>query len=40
MSKWIAIGMAGFLLGLKYRQCGKWLCCKKTRRKIMKLIGL
>lgn len=40
MSKWFAAGMAGFLLGLKCRECARRLCSKKIRRQMMKLMGL
>ena len=40
MSKWLAVGMAGFLLGLKCRECSKRLCSKRIRRQMMKLLGL
>ena len=37
MSKYLMAGMAGFLLGLRYRLLGRKLCMKRLYRRMTRL---
>lgn len=40
MSKCVAAGMLGFLIGMKCRDCGKQFCTRQLKKQAMKLIGV
>ncbi len=40
MNKYVTVGMAGFLMGMKCRRFGKKFCMKHLRKQAMKLMRL
>lgn len=40
MGKWLTVGMTGFLLGMRYVECGRKLCARQIKKKAMKLLSL